>query len=43
MVSEPLGVQFVTSYDPSILSHATETSQRIPQRVLTLSRKVDEC
>jgi len=41
--SELLCVQFVTSYNPLILSHATETSQGIVQKVLTLSRDVDEC
>jgi hypothetical protein len=37
LVIEPCCVQLVTSYDPSIALHATETTQRIPQKVFALS------
>ena len=36
LVSEQFCVQLVTSYDPLILSHAIEITQRIPQKVMTL-------
>jgi len=36
-------VRSVTSYDPWILLHATETTQRVSGTVLTLSRELDEC
>ena len=33
----------MTSYDSSILLHATENNQRIPEKVFTLSCEVDMC
>jgi len=37
LASEPFCVQFVTSYDPLILLHRTESNLRIPQKAFALS------